>query len=104
MKTRQVPVLLHSRRDDDSQLGGNGGTTGAYVVKCGEKPRPSKMPMVTPISSGIALNCSSFIMRAASSWRTPPSRRADPVYWASSSVDVPFENRASKRVWGWGPG
>jgi hypothetical protein len=33
MKTRQVPLLLHSRRDDDPQLGGNGRTTGAYVVK-----------------------------------------------------------------------
>jgi hypothetical protein len=33
MKTRQVPLLLHSRRDNDPQLGGNGRTTGAYVVK-----------------------------------------------------------------------
>jgi hypothetical protein len=33
MKTRQVPLLVHSRRDDDPQLGGNGRTTGAYVVK-----------------------------------------------------------------------
>ena len=47
MKTRQVLLLLHSRQDDDPQLGGvMVGPPRLTWSSGGEKPRPSKMLLV----------------------------------------------------------
>jgi hypothetical protein len=43
MKTRQVLLLLHSRRDDDPQLGGNGRATGLTWSSGGEKGSPANI-------------------------------------------------------------
>jgi len=47
MKTRQVPLLLHRGEMTTPNWGVVVGPPGLTWLSGGEKPRPSKMPMVT---------------------------------------------------------